>query len=190
MVIILLYSRRLCPHRELIWNKYRRTAIPEYLINFPSGKKKEELKDRPAISSSPFLFLYFWLFPQTQLSSSWSLQPVRWSPPKSVQLPSPQPLFGYPKADFYAFSAHCYQYTPITTHINPVSPACLLQQLLQHSISSFHVPLCLSSNSAKPRSKHSFKLLTLLERSLFLCRLPSVWESACMPLATKTLGQS
>lgn len=38
---------------ELIWNKYRRPAIPEYLFNFPSGKK--ELKDRPAISpSSPF----------------------------------------------------------------------------------------------------------------------------------------
>lgn len=45
-----------CIHTgELIWNKYRRTAIPEYLLNFPSGKK--ELKDRPAISLSPF-FLY------------------------------------------------------------------------------------------------------------------------------------
>lgn len=62
-------------------------------------------------------------------------------------------------------------------------------EILKYSLSSSHVPFCLPNNPAKPIWKHSFKLLTLLERSLFLCKLPSVWESAYMPSVTKTLGQ-
>lgn len=106
--------------QKIVWNKYIKTAIPEYLFNFPSGKK--ELKDRAAISPSPFLFIYFWLCSRIQLSSPRSLQPARWPPPKSVQGPPLQPLFRCPKTDFHAFSAHCIS-AHLSLPIYPVSPA-------------------------------------------------------------------
>jgi len=93
-------------------------------------------------------------------------------------------------AEFHAFSAHCTStHLSLPIHIQ-FHQQTLLPAILKYSISSSRVPFCLPNNPAKSIRKHSFKLLTLLERSLFLCTLPSVWESAYMPLVTKTLGQS
>lgn len=174
-LIILLYSEASVHTGELIWNKYRTAAIPEYLFNFPSGKRKELLKTDQLFPSS-FLFLYSWPCSQIQPFSPQSLQPVYWPPPKSVQVPPLQLLLRCPDR-CPCLCSTLYQCTSVGTHTQPVSPAHTITwdfKILKYSISLPSVPLCLQNYPAKTMRKHSFKSLTLLERSLFLCKLPSV----------------
>lgn len=173
---------------ELIWNKYTRTAIPEYLFYFNSGGKKE-LKDRSAISIPPFLFFFFSVFGSVPMCSYLPYGP------SSMATDYPQTQFRIPLSGkcldslSHLLSSLCHG-TAITAHTGLFSPTHTVTWDFKIQCSIILGTILHPNNSANPMRKHYLKLLTLPERSLFLCKLPSVWESAYMPSVTKTLGQS